>query len=151
MRFCNIEMSRRKRLGTGIGCGLVCLIGMVLVAGAARAGQQAGQSGTAQKAPEASHEAAPGAPGGGQVSGQPEGKQNAVLSREERNRQIVEDSARLLKLATDLKIAVDNTTMDTLSIGVIRKADEIEKLAKNTRDKVKQSQDSASSKKVIAP
>jgi hypothetical protein len=147
MHFCKIEVSRGERSGAGNGCRrvVVCLMGMVLLAGAAWAGQQGQQSGTdeAQKAPEANHQA----DASGQAGGQQPAKQNAALSREERNRQIVEDSAKLLKLVTDLKIAVDNTTMDTLSIGVIRKADEIEKLAKNTREKVKQSQDSASSKK----
>src|SRR5664279_3167799 len=116
MHFCKIEVSRGERSGAGIRCGRVvaCLMGMVLLAGVSRARQQGRQSGTdqAQKAPEANHDAG----ASGQAGGQQAGKQNAALSREERNRQIVEDSAKLLKLVTDLKIAVDNTTMDTLSI-----------------------------------
>jgi hypothetical protein len=48
-----------------------------------------------------------------------------------------EDSARLLKLATDLKAEVDKTTKDTLSLNVIRKAEEIERLAKSVRERAK--------------
>ena len=55
----------------------------------------------------------------------------------ERKRQIADDSARLLKLATDLKAEVDKTSKDTLSLGVIRKAEEIEKLAHSVKEKMK--------------
>jgi hypothetical protein len=55
----------------------------------------------------------------------------------ERKKQISDDSARLLKLATELKSEVDKTTKDTLSLGVIRKADEIEKLAHSVKEKMK--------------
>ncbi len=54
-----------------------------------------------------------------------------------RKKQISDDSARLLKLATDLKTEVDKTSKDTLSLGVIRKADEIEKLARSVKEKMK--------------
>jgi hypothetical protein len=50
---------------------------------------------------------------------------------------IVDESARLLKLATDLKAEVDKTTKDTLSISVVRKADEIEKLAHSVKEAMK--------------
>jgi hypothetical protein len=55
----------------------------------------------------------------------------------ERKRQIADDSAKLLKLASDLKSEVDKTSKDTLSLGVIRKAEEIEKLAHNVKEKMK--------------
>jgi hypothetical protein len=55
----------------------------------------------------------------------------------ERRRQIAEDSAKLLKLATDLKAEVDKTSKDTLSLTVIRKADEIERLARGVKEKMK--------------
>jgi hypothetical protein len=62
---------------------------------------------------------------------------NVDATNIERKRQITDDSARLLKLASDLKAEVDKTSKDTLSLGVIRKAEEIEKLAHNVRDKMK--------------
>jgi hypothetical protein len=64
-------------------------------------------------------------------------KQNIDTAGVERKRQIADDSARLLKLANDLKSEVDKTSKDTLSLGVIRKADEIERLAHNVKEKMK--------------
>jgi IS30 family transposase len=55
----------------------------------------------------------------------------------ERKKQIAEDSAKLLKLATDLKAEVEKTDKDTLSLNVIRRAGEIEKLAHSVREKMK--------------
>lgn len=54
-----------------------------------------------------------------------------------RKKQIADQSARLLKLANDLKAEVDKSTKDTLSLTVIRKADAIEKLAHDVKGKSK--------------
>ena len=62
---------------------------------------------------------------------------DANAANTERKKQIADDSARLLKLATDLKAEVDKTNKDTLSLSVIHKADEIEKLAHNVKEKMK--------------
>ena len=64
-------------------------------------------------------------------------KQDFEAANAERKRQIGAESTRLLKLATDLKTEVDKTNKDTLSLGVIRKADEIEKLAHIVKEKMK--------------
>jgi hypothetical protein len=64
-------------------------------------------------------------------------QQNFEAANVERKRQLAEDSARLLKLATDLKAEVDKTSKDTLSLIVIRKAEEIERLARNVKEKMK--------------
>jgi hypothetical protein len=64
-------------------------------------------------------------------------QQNFAAANAERKKQIAEDSEKLLKLATDLKSEVDKTTRDTLSLNVIRKADEIEKLAHSVKEKMK--------------
>jgi len=57
----------------------------------------------------------------------------------ERKKQIADESAQLLDMALALKAEVDKTTKDTLSLNVIKKADQIEKLAKSVKDKMKQS------------
>jgi hypothetical protein len=44
------------------------------------------------------------------------------------------ECADLLKLATDLKVAVDKTTKDELSLSVVRKAGQIEQMAHKLRD-----------------
>lgn len=54
-----------------------------------------------------------------------------------RRKQIADDAARLLLLATELKAAVEKTDKDTLSLDVIRKADSIERLAKGVKEKMK--------------
>lgn len=54
-----------------------------------------------------------------------------------RRKQIADDAAKLLALATELKTEVDKTNKDTLSIEVIRKADSIERLAKGVKEKMK--------------
>jgi hypothetical protein len=50
-------------------------------------------------------------------------------------KQIALDGANLLKMANDLKANMDKTTPDTLSVAVIRQAEEIEKLAHKMRSK----------------
>ncbi|MGA8729251.1 MAG: hypothetical protein WB608_10915 [Terracidiphilus sp.] len=64
-------------------------------------------------------------------------QQNFAAANAERKKQISDDSAKLLKLAADLKTEVDKTARDTLSLNVIRKADEIEKLAHDVKEKMK--------------
>lgn len=72
-----------------------------------------------------------------QMSEQQAKQQSFEAANAERKKQIAEDSAKLLKLATELKTEVDKTTKDTLSLSVIRKADEIEKLAHGVKEKMK--------------
>lgn len=64
-------------------------------------------------------------------------QQNYEAVNAERRKQLAEDSARLLKLATDLKAEVDKTNKDVLSLNVVRKANEIERLARNMKEKMK--------------
>jgi hypothetical protein len=47
------------------------------------------------------------------------------------------DTDKLLKLATELKESVDKTNESTLSLDVLKKAEEIEKLAHSVKDKMK--------------
>jgi len=54
-------------------------------------------------------------------------------SDETQKQEIASECADLLKMATDLKSAVDKTTKDTLSITVVRKAGAIEQLAHKVR------------------
>ena len=50
-------------------------------------------------------------------------------------KQLALDSANLLRMTNDLKANMDKTTPDTLSVAVIRQAEEIEKLAHKMRSK----------------
>jgi len=55
----------------------------------------------------------------------------------QRQQQIKQDTDKLLELATELKAYVDKTNENIISLEVIRKAEEIERLAKNVKDKMK--------------
>ena len=47
------------------------------------------------------------------------------------------DTDKLLKLSVELKACVDKTDENVLSLDVIKKAEEIEKLAKSVKDKMR--------------
>jgi len=55
----------------------------------------------------------------------------------QRQQDIQKDTDKLLELATELKQAVDKSDENTLSLDVIKKAEQIEKLAKQVKDKMK--------------
>jgi hypothetical protein len=55
----------------------------------------------------------------------------------ERQKKLVADTDKLLALATELKTDVDKTNKDILSVDVIKKADEIEKLAHSVKERMK--------------
>jgi hypothetical protein len=127
-------------------CGLALLAGVVLLTGAAQSGQQ--QPSTTPDKPSVTSEASeppdasqqPQPPDADDQEKPPEKQpapQAAPTPGVEHKRQISDDSAKLLTLAMALKAEVDKTNKDTLSLDVIRKADEIEKLAHNVRDKMK--------------
>jgi len=71
-----------------------------------------------------------------QINDQQQKKANFEAANAERRKQIAADSAKLLKLATELKAEVDKTDKDTLNLKVVRKADEIEKLAHGVKEKM---------------
>ena len=64
-------------------------------------------------------------------------EQQEKLRNNDRQKRLVADTERLLSLATDLKEQVDKSTKDTLSVDVIKKADEIEKLAHSVKERMK--------------
>ena len=55
----------------------------------------------------------------------------------ERQKQLVADTQKLVALANELQAEVNQSTKDMLSLDVVRKADEIDKLARTVRDKMK--------------
>lgn len=56
----------------------------------------------------------------------------------QREQDIKRDTEKLLELATELKQYVDKTNENIISLDVIKKADQIEKLAKSVKEKMKQ-------------
>jgi len=116
------------RLRSRLGFGAVVFLGVVLLA--AQQGQQAVQE-PASVATTGAHPATPTSPG---LPGQ---AQNIDHAEAQRKKQIAAESARLLALATDLKVEVDKSNKDTLSLTVVRKAGEIERLAHSVKERMK--------------
>lgn len=54
-----------------------------------------------------------------------------------RQARLVADTARLYKLAQELKIEVDKSSKDTMSLAVIKKAAEVEALARDLKERLK--------------
>jgi hypothetical protein len=67
-----------------------------------------------------------------------EGEKSNAAANASLQKRVSDDSAKLLKLASDLKVEVDKSGKDTLSLDVLRKAGEIEKLAKTIKSEVAQ-------------
>jgi hypothetical protein len=61
----------------------------------------------------------------------------ARVANKKRQEDIREDTDKLFQLATELKAAVDKTNENLLSLDVVRKAEEVEKLAKKVKEKMK--------------
>ena len=60
-------------------------------------------------------------------------------ANKKRQEDIRNDTDKLFQLATELKAAVDKSNENMLSLDVVRKADEVEKLAKRVKEKMKES------------
>jgi hypothetical protein len=61
----------------------------------------------------------------------------AKIRNEDRQKKLVSDTDELLTLTADLKRQIDKTTPGTLSIDLIKKAGEIEKLAHSVKERLK--------------
>ena len=67
----------------------------------------------------------------------PSNDRQAKLRNEERQQRLVSDTAKLLTLATQLHEDVAKTNKDILSLDVVKRADEIEKLAHSVKERMK--------------
>jgi hypothetical protein len=92
---------------------------------------------TGRQAPSSSLDKPPTATEAEQIRDAKAEKHDAQRVRTDREKKIAEDKAELLKLAIELKSDIDKTSIDTLSLSVIRKADEIEKLARSLKVEMK--------------
>jgi hypothetical protein len=64
-------------------------------------------------------------------------KDMAKRANRERQAQLQRDTENLLKLANELKQYVEKSNENTLSLNVVKKAEEIEKLAHSVKEKMK--------------
>jgi hypothetical protein len=132
MRLEGIDKARSAHLRRGKLAGLVACVMFVAMTPAASDG--VAQNTYPHLPPELNR--IPDSNQVNQINDQQAKKDSFEAANAERKKQISSESAKLLKLATELKAEVDKTDKDTLSIGVIRKADEIEKLAHSVKEKM---------------
>jgi len=64
-------------------------------------------------------------------------EQQARTRNSDRQKKMVQDTNKLVSLATDLKEQVEKSQKDTTTNDAARKAEEIEKLAKSVRERMK--------------
>jgi hypothetical protein len=64
-------------------------------------------------------------------------KEMIKKANQERQAQLRRDTERLFRLSSELKQYVDKSSENTLSLEVIKKAEEIEKLARSVKEKMK--------------
>jgi hypothetical protein len=64
-------------------------------------------------------------------------REHVKARNQARQKELKADTEKLLELATELKQYVDKTNESVLSVEVIHKAEEIEKLAKSVREKMR--------------
>ena len=57
---------------------------------------------------------------------------------DDRHKRLAADAAKLLALATELKAEVDKTDKNELSVTVVKKAAEMEKLARDLKDRMRE-------------
>ncbi len=60
------------------------------------------------------------------------------MAADQRQQKLQSDADKLLQLAQQLKISIDKTNKNTLSLQVVREAENIEKLARQVKDGMKQ-------------
>jgi hypothetical protein len=63
--------------------------------------------------------------------------QHQKMLTDERHKKLLEDTDKLLQLATELKADVDKATKNEMSLAVIKKAAEIEKLSHDVKERMK--------------
>ena len=118
----------------------VVIVGMVLVAGvpgSVRGGQLQSTPGQTPRIPGVQQPKTGLDPEDPDPMAPHREQKQAELRNADRQKRLVADTDKLLALATDLKEQVDKSTKDTLSVDVIKKADEIEKLAHSVKERMK--------------
>jgi len=136
VRFQLINPIKKNNLWLkGLACAF-CLAALVAFAVAPVAGDGLQEGPNVPKRLPPSMDRVPDSNEANQINTQEARRRNFEAINAERKREMMADSERLLKLATDLKAEVNKTGKDQLSIFEIRKAEEIEKLAHGVIEKM---------------
>ena len=60
------------------------------------------------------------------------------MAADQRQQKMLQDADKLLQMAQQLKVSVDKTDKNTLSVDVVKEAERIEKLARQVKDNMRQ-------------
>jgi hypothetical protein len=123
----------RYRGGAEWGRNLLCLAVLLVALATAGVAQQPAQTAAAQ--PVAAAQPAAAAPG----NTAPAADSQTAAPQTDKQKQLADDTAKLLQLANELKAELDKSSKDTLSLSVMKKAEQVEKLAHKVRDEMKAS------------
>jgi hypothetical protein len=126
---------RRHRQLCALACCTAVAVAAVfgLVRGHAQSQQAPAPAATEKTTSAAVPAAAPAAPAATPAIGRQPAPAAGEAPEEARKQEITNECADLLKMAEDLKVEVDKSTKDTLSVSVVRKAGAIELLAHQVR------------------
>ena len=118
------------------------LAGIIFLAVLCAASRWARVAGALPQASITSQQTEPAKPPASQQTDAPAAKpdeaaQKPMSPEEARQAQLVADTNRLYQLAQELQAEVAKSTKNTLSLAVVKKAAEVEKLAKNLKERMK--------------
>jgi hypothetical protein len=114
---------------------------VVVVSWGQRSGHASAPTAPSQQSVPSANWPGAGPPPVGDASSPEAIRQNEQLMKarnSQRQEQLIRDTNKLLALATELKAQVDQTNKDVLSVNVVKKAEQIEKLAKSVKEKMRQ-------------
>jgi hypothetical protein len=72
------------------------------------------------------------------VTQEQQDRERALKWQQERQEQIRRDTTKLFQLTSELKDAVDKMDTNVLSMDMVKKAEAVEKLAKNVKNKMRE-------------
>jgi hypothetical protein len=127
-----------KRQILFLGCLQAMAFGAVLLAGIAAGAQATGQSKPSANSPNSTSDQPATATPSSTSDKQPDSptSESSNAKVDPRQARISADTQKLVKLSQELKTEVDKSNKDTLSLAVIKKAEEVEKLAKSLKEEI---------------
>jgi hypothetical protein len=115
---------------------LACIAAMALLSYPARAGQASQEPGAQKPLQRVEVDSEPEVQPITTSAKQADDKAQVAADAPAQKDQLAADKARLLRLAAELRRELSKSGTDTLSISVIRKADEIQKLARSVKQEM---------------
>ena len=75
---------------------------------------------------------------GQEVTPKPRVGEGGAPAVSEKQKKLLEDMEKLVQMTAELKVSVDKSTKNELSLDVVRKAEAVEKLAKSVKERIRE-------------